>query len=519
MDAERADKGQRLQEARQQALLGGGKDKIDQQHRRGKLAARERLDLLLDPGSFEEQYMLLGHAAGNPSEGVITGFGTVDGRPVCVFAQDATVRNGAVNFMHGLKIYRVTELALRVGVPIVGLYDSPGAVAHRPDEPEEFHHEKGPGGVFLPNTQASGYIPQIAAILGSCAGMAVYSAGLADFIAMVDGISHMFLTGPGIVKSRLGENVDKEELGGAAMHAQVSGQCDFRLDSEQACLQTLRQLLSFLPSNCQDKPPRREPRDDPERLDLALGDLLPADPQQSYDVRQIIYRLVDSADFLEVKPEFAPELVCGFARMDGGTVGLVANQSMTSPGILTCNSARKEARFIRFCDAFGIPIILLVDTTGYQPGLAQERSGTVQHGAKVLYALGEATVAKISVTLRRVYGSGALAMGVEKGLGMDMAFAWPATETGIMGAKEMVELLHADEIKRAAEPDAARRELVSIYEQRYADAIAGASVGRFGIEHVIEPAETRVRLIRALGLLRSKKGLPTYPKKHGNIPL
>jgi methylmalonyl-CoA decarboxylase subunit alpha len=509
----------KLRELKDRALLGGGQSRVDSQHRHGKLTARERIDLLLDPDSFEEFHQLLGHADGNPGEGVITGHGTIDGRPVCLFAQDATVRNGSMNLMHGTKIYRIMELALNMGVPLIGLNDSPGAQALRPDEPETFHHEKGEGGVFLPNTLGSGYIPQITAILGTCAGIAVYSPGLTDFICMVDGISHMFITGPRIVRSVMSEEIDKEELGGAKAHARISGVCDFRLPSEQECMLTIRKLLSYLPLNCHEQPPVVDTGDDPDRLDDTIADVVPMDPRKGYDVRKVIAKIVDNGDYLEVKPEFAPEIVTAFGRLEGHTVGMIASQPKSLSGALTCDSSRKEARFIRFCDAFNIPLVMLVDTTAYTPGSAQEHNAIIHHGAKIVYAFCEATVPRIAVTLRKIYGGGVLGMGVDNAIGTDTVFAWPTTETGIMGAKESVALFHGEEIKNSANPEELRQQLLKKYQDRYGDPFAGASIGRFNIEHIIEPRETRLRLIRALRLFRHKNIAVKYPKKHGNIPL
>ncbi len=519
MEPETEEKIKRLREIKQKALLGGGQEKIDRQHQRGKLSARERIDLLLDPGSFAEINMLLGYADGNTGEGVISGHGTIDGRPVCIYAQDATVRSGAMGLRHGLKLYQAMETALKMEVPIIGLDDSPGALVLRPDEPDELEHEKGQGAIFYPNTMASGFIPQITAVLGTCAGLAVYSPGLTDFILMVDGISHMFITGPRVVKSVMSEDIDKEELGGAKMHARVSGLCDFRLPDEQECMQTIRKLLSYLPLNCKESPPLVDTGDDPDRMDDSLADIIPADYRKGYDIRKIIVRLMDSGDFLEVKKEFAPEMVTGFGRLDKQTVGIIANQPMALSGALTINSSRKEARFIRFCDAFNIPIIMLVDTTAYAPGSEQERGGIIHHGAKVLYALSEATVPRIAVTLRKMYGGGMLGMGIQKGMGTDLIYAWPTMETGLMGARESVALFHGEEIKNAENPEEHRENLVKIYQERYGNPFNAASIGKHNIEGIIEPRETRSSLIRDLRLLRRKKIVTRYPKKHGNIPL
>jgi len=518
MDPEMERSIQRLRELKQRAVFGGGKEKIEREHKKGKLSARERVDLLLDPGSFNELHMLLGHADSNPGEGVISGHGTVEGRPVCVFSQDVTVRGGAMGLRHGSKVYRTMEMALNMGAPLIGLNDSPGARAYRPDELEEQYSERGGGAIFFPNTQASGVIPQISAILGTCAGLAVYSPALTDFILMVDGISQMFITGPRIVKSVMSQDISPEELGGARVHARVSGVCDFRLPTEQKCMETIKKLLTFLPSNCWTPLPPLDTGDKADRMCDDLVDIVPTDTRKGYDIRKVITRLVDSGDFLEVKKEFAPEMVVGFGRLEGRTVGIVANQPIASAGALTINSSRKQARFMRFCDCFGIPIILLVDTPAYMPGSVQEHGGIIHHGAKVLYALCEATVPRIAVLLRKMYGGGNLGMGVHPGLGTDFVFAWPLAEIGTLGAKETVELFHGEEIKKAENPEELRKKLVTFYQERYGNPFVGASTGKFNIEDIIEPRETRAKLIRALRLLREKK-VTRYPKKHGNIPM
>lgn len=419
---------------------------------------------------------------------------------------------------HGMKVYRTMEMALNMGVPLIGLNDSPGARAYKLDEPMPMTHEKGGGAIFFPNTQASGVIPQISAILGTCSGLAVYSPALTDFIFMVDGISQMFITGPRIVKSVMSEDVSAEELGGARVHARVSGVCDFRSPTEDKCFQTIKKLLSFLPAHCRATPPVVETGDSPDRMDDDIADLVPTDSRKGYNMKKVITQLVDNGDFLEVKGEFAPEMVVGFGRLEGHTVGIVANQPMASAGALTINSSRKQARFMRFCDCFNIPIILLVDTPAYAPGSYQEHGGIIHHGAKVLYALCEATVPRVAVILRKMYGGGNLGMGVHPGLGTDFVFAWPKAEMGTMGAKETVELFYSDEIKKAEKPDELRQKLVSAYQEKYGTPFICASTGRFNIEDIIEPRETRLRLIRALRLLRSKN-VTRYPKKHGNIPL
>jgi acetyl-CoA carboxylase carboxyltransferase component len=371
--------------------------------------------------------------------------------------------------------------------------------------------------LFFPNTQASGVVPQISAILGSCAGISVYSPALTDFIFMVDGESHMFITGPRIVKSVMGEDVTMEELGGAAVHCSVSGVADLRVGSEEECLQKVKELLSFLPSNCNEKPQRLDTGDDPERMVDELLEIVPSNLNKAYDIRNVITSIVDNGYFFEIKPEFAPEMVVGFARLDGQVVGMVANQPMVRAGSLTVDGSDKQARFMRFCDAFNIPIILLIDTPAYMPGTAQEHAGIIRHGAKVLYALSEATVPRIAVVLRKAYGGGNLGMGVVPGLGTDLVYFWPIVEMGVLGAEQSVELFYAQEIKKAENPAEFKQQKLKEYQEKYANPMYEISTNWF-IEDLIEPRETRVQLIKGLKLLATKK-VSRYPKRHGNIPL
>ncbi len=513
-----------LGEAREKALLGGGRDKVDKQHAAGKLSARERLDLLLDPGSFLEQNMLAGHANGQPTDGIVCGSGAIEGRAVFVYSQDRTVRGGSVGIEHGVKMYRTIERALEMRVPLLGLHDSPGARLPNENELESLSHlkrsifsnisEKHGGAVFFPNTLASGVVPQISAILGSCGGISVYSPALTDFIFMVDKLSHMFITGPMVVKMTTGEDISMEDLGGAKVHAQVSGNCDFRMPDEAACLAEMRRLLSFLPGNRKEAPPVKDLGDDPGRACRALEDIVPVNPGKAYDVRRVIGEIVDKGDFCEVKKEYAREVVVGFGRLNGRTVGFVANQPRVMAGALTVNSSDKQARFIRFCDCFNIPLVLLVDTPAYLPGSAQEHAGIIRHGAKVLYALCEATVPRISLVLRKAYGGGNLGMGVLPGLGTDLVLYWPIMETGILGAEQSVMLLYG----RAAmgDPEYLNRKLAE-YKETYANPIFDAS-SNINVQDVVAPAETRSYLIRALAMLSTKTTVRPA-KKHGNIPL
>ena len=512
----------RLREAKQSAVLGGGEGKQAKQRERGKLTARERIERLLDPNSFVELNMLVQHASKAPGDGIVAGHGTIDGRVVCVYSQDATVLGGTIGPLHGYKMYKTVERALDMRVPLIGLHDSPGARAGRMDEPgawdaAQARDEKSGTSVFFPNTQASGVVPQVSAVLGSCAGISVYSPALTDFVFMVDGLSHMFITGPRVVKSVMGEDLTMEELGGAKVHARASGICDFRVKSEEECFSKIRSLLTFLPSSNEELPPVADSGDDPDRIDSTLAELVPDEPFKPYDVRKVIVRIVDNGEFTEVKEEFAPEVVVGFARLDGYPVGLVANQPMTRAGSLTVNSSRKQARFIRFCDCFNIPLVLLVDTPAYSPGSEQEHAGIICHGSKVLYALCEAVVPRVAVVLRKCYGGGNLGMGICPGLGTDFVFAWPMAEIGTLGAEQAVELFHSDDIKGAKDSEKFRQQKIAEYRNQYADPLSVASKSTH-IEDVIEPGDTRRCLIRTLQLLRKKKAV-RHPKRHGNIPL
>ncbi len=513
----------RLREVKALAALGGGQDRIDKVHSQGKLTARERIDLLLDPGSFNELDMLVGHRVGLPGDAIVTGHGTIDGRIVCVFAHDTTVLGGSQGYLTGRKLYRTHEMALDMGVPLIGLNDSPaGRVvklgAAVPDDSFRASDEKHGGTVFAINTICSGVIPQISAILGNCTGGIVYSPALTDFIFMVDGIGHMFITGPRVIKSVTGEDIGDEKLGGAKVHCQVSGVADLRVNSEPECLQAIKKLLSFLPSNCRESPPVRDTCDDPDRFTDDLAQIVPVQPSKVFDMHRVIRHIVDNGELFEIKPEFAGEIIVGFARLDGRVVGIVANQPMVRAGCLSMDSSDKQARFIRFCDAFNIPILLLVDTPGYLPGKTQEYGGIIRHGAKVLYALSEAIVPRIAVVLRKAYGGATVGMGVMPGFTNDLVFAWPTAEIGPMGAEQAVELLYAKEIESAANPEELRARMIEEYREQYADALAMASQCTM-VRDIIEPRDTRRRLIRSFRLLRGKKKVDRYPKRHGNIPL
>ncbi|MFC1983326.1 acyl-CoA carboxylase subunit beta, partial [Chloroflexota bacterium] len=474
---------------------------------------------LLDPGSFTELGMLVSHGTGAPSDGIVTGYGTIDGRVVCVFAQDATVAGGSIGPTHGLKMYRTVERALDMRVPFIGLYDSPGARTARPGEKGGAMgviREKSGSAIFYPHTEASGIIPQISAILGSCAGIGVYSPALTDFVFMVDKTSHMFLTGPRIVKSVMGEDTTMEELGGARIHSQITGLADYRMKSEEECLQTIRKLIGFLPSNSGECAVVESTKPN-LTMDKSIEDLVPMNPYKVYDMHEAIKHIVDDGDFLEVKAEFAAEIIIGFGRLGAQTIGIVANQPMAKAGSMTAESSSKQARFIRFCDCFNIPIIMLIDTPAYMPGSAQEKAGIIRHGAKVLYALCEATVPRIAVVLRKAYGGGTLGMGVLQGLQTDLLFLWPSAELGVLGAEQSVELYYADEISKSEKPEETRQKKIEEYRENYANPFAEISENPYA-DDIIAPTETRERLFSSLQLLKNKR-LQRQPKRHGNIPL
>lgn len=502
---------------KEQARQGGGPERIEAQHKRGKLTARERLDLLLDPGSFEELDALVLHRASDfgldrqryYGDAVVTGYGTIEGRLVYVFSQDFTVLGGSLSEAVGEKICKVMDLALKNGAPIIGINDSGGARIQ-----EGVVSLRGYGDIFLRNTLASGVIPQISVIMGPCAGGAVYSPALTDFIFMTRA-AHMYITGPDVVRAVTQEEVTHEELGGAQVHATRSGVAHFVLDSEQECLQEVRRLLSFLPSNNMEDPPAVEPNDDPHRLCDDLLDIVPEDPSKPYNMHEVIYRIVDDGDFMEVHAYWGQSIVVGFARMNGRPVGIVANNPAVLAGVLDIDSSRKAARFVRFCDAFNIPIVTLVDVPGYMPGTDQEHGGIIVHGAKLIYAYSEATVPKVTCIVRKAYGGAYLVMG-SKHLRADINYAWPTAEIAVMGPEGAVNIVFRRELEGAADPEARRQELIQEYRQKFANPYVAASRGF--IDDVIDPRETRVKIIRALEMLRNKTD-NNPPKKHGNVPL
>ena len=508
----------RLEELEQRAETGGGPKAIERHHSRGKLTARERLDLLFDPGSFVEVHKLaesqsidLGMQEKKvPGDGVVTGYGTIDGRLVFAYAQDVTVLGGSVGTIHGQKICRIIDEALKVKAPLVALNDSGGGRLH-----EGFFASKGVAGMFYRNTAASGVIPQITGMMGSSAGVAVYSPALTDFIVMVKGQSHMVITGPHIIKAVTGEDISLEELGGAKVHSEVTGQAHFVAASDQECIEIIKKILSYLPSNKDEPPPVVESRDDPERVDDSLEEIVPADFKKSYDMRRVITTVVDQDSFLEILPRFAPNIVIGFARMDGATIGIVANQPRIKAGCLDVDASDKAARFIRFCDAFNIPLINFVDVPGYFPGVAQERAGIIRHGAKMLYAYAEATVPKITLALRKEYGGAVMGMCCV-GMGVDLMLAWPIAQLVVLDTAAAVNLIFRREIAAAENPEAFRQQKIEEYDYKYSNPYHAAS--NMLVDSVIRPRETRPQLIKALKMLKNKQR-PEPNKRHGNMPL
>lgn len=507
-----------LKELKEKAKLGGGKEKIEIQHKKGKLTARERIDLLLDEGSFQEIDQFVTHRIYDfgldkkriLGDGVVTGFGTINGRKVFVFSQDFTVFGGTLSLAHADKIKKVMDLAMRVGAPVIGLNDSGGARIQ-----EGVASLAGYAEIFLRNVMASGVIPQISAILGPCAGGAVYSPALTDFIFMVRGTSYMFITGPDVIKRVTHEEISFEELGGADTHGEKSGIAHFVYDTEEEVLENIRKLLDYIPQNNMQSPPVKKSDDDPMRMDEELDEIIPEDPNEPYNMYEIINRVMDRGSFFEVHKGYAPNIIVGFARLDGRSVGIVAQQPMHLAGALDIDASIKAARFVRFCDAFNIPIITFEDVPGFLPGVAQEHGGIIKHGAKLLYAYSEATVPKITVITRKSYG-GAYCVLSSKQVRGDINLAWPSAEIAVMGPEGAVEIIYRKEIAAAENPEELRERLIKEYRAKFANPYYAASYGY--IDDVIEPKETRPWLIKALKLLESKRQtLP--PKKHGNIPL
>jgi propionyl-CoA carboxylase beta chain len=507
-----------LEELRRQSELGGGAERIEAQHERGKLSARERLDLLLDEGSFIELDRFVTHRTHGfglekqrfLGDGVVTGYGTVKGRLVYVFSQDFTVFGGSLSEAHAEKIVKVMDLALKNGAPVIGLNDSGGARIQ-----EGVVSLGGYADIFLRNTLASGVVPQISAILGPCAGGAVYSPAITDFIYMVRGTSYMFVTGPNVVKTVTHEDIDMEGLGGADVHASTSGVAHFACDSEVECLESIRRLMDFIPQNNREDAPDREATDPFDRQDEELLDIVPDEPNKPYDILDVIRRVADEGEFYEVHKDYARNIVVGFAHLGGRSVGVIANQPAVLAGVLDINSADKGARFVRFCDAFNIPLVVFEDVPGFLPGVAQEHGGIIRHGAKLLYAFAEATVPKVTVITRKAYG-GAYDVMNSKHIRGDINLAWPTAEIAVMGPKGAVEVLFRRQIAAADDPAAETAAKEADYRERFAHPYIAA--GRGYVDDVIDPRETRPRLISALDMLRNKRDENPW-KKHGNIPL
>ena len=507
-----------LSKLREQAMAGGGAQRIDAQHKRGKLTARERIQLLFDPGTFEELDPFALHRCTDfgleeqrvLGDAVVTGYGKINGRTAFVFSQDFTVFGGSLSKTASEKICKAMDLAARNGAPIIGLLDSGGArIQEGVDSLIAY------GDIFMRNTIYSGVVPQISVVMGPCAGGAVYSPAITDFIFMVKDTGQMYITGPAVIKSVTGEEVSLEELGGAMTQATKSGNCHFVAEDDQKCLEAIRRLLSFLPQNNMDEPPFVDTGDAPGRMDEELLYLIPDDPTKKYDMKEVILKIVDNGDFMEVHEKFACNLIVGFARMGGHSVGIVAQQPSVYAGVIDVDASDKGARFVRFCDCFSIPLVTLVDVPGYMPGTVQEYKGIIRHGAKLLYAYAEATVPKISVITRKAYG-GAFVVMSSKSLRGDINFAWPTAEIAVMGPDGAVNIIFKDTIDKSEKPEETRQKLIAEYREKFANPYVAASKGY--LDDVIDPRNTRPKVIKALEMLRNKTDT-NPPKKHGNIPL
>lgn len=511
-------KSDKLHAYRQEIVQAGGQKRIDKQHAKGKLTARERLNLLFDEGTFVELNAFVRHRCVNfgmeknrPfTDGVVTGYGKVDGRLVYAFAQDFTITGGALGEMHAAKIVRIQELAIRMGAPLVGLNDSGGAKIQ-----EGVDALSGYGKIFYQNVRGSGVIPQISAIMGPCAGGAVYSPALTDFIFMVNQTSEMFITGPAVIKSVTGEEVTGEKLGGATTHNTISGNVHFMANSDEDCIKKIKKLLSFLPSNNSEFAPSCKPCANINERLMELDTIVPDDSNRPYDMKKVIMKLVDNEDFFEVQENYAKNIICGYAHINGQSVGIVANQPNFMAGCLDINASDKSSRFIRTCDAFNIPLVNLVDVPGFLPGTDQEYNGIIRHGAKLLYAYSEATVPKITIIVRKAYGGSYLAM-CSKELGADVVYAWPTAEIAVMGPNGAADIIFKNDIKNSKNPAQTRAEKVDEYVSEFATPYKAAERGY--VDDVIEPNETRIRIADALDMLLSKRQ-SNLPKKHGNIPL
>ena len=506
-----------LYDRRRDIELGGGDDRIEKQHEKGKLTARERIELLVDSGTFVEINAFIEHRSRDfglenqkgPGDGVVTGYGKVNGRPIYLFSQDFTVFGGALGEMHAKKIANVMDLAAKNGAPFVGLNDSGGARIQ-----EGVVSLDGYGHIFYRNAIYSGVIPQISVIMGPCAGGAVYSPAITDFVFMVEKTSQMFITGPKVIETVTGEKISSEDLGGAKVHNTISGNAHFRSESEEEIIEQVRLLLSYLPQNNEEKPPRLEP-DEKDDYRPDLTEVIPFDAVRPYDVRLVIEQVVDAGTFFEVHKDFAKNIVVGLARIKGEVIGLVCNQPKFMAGGLDIDSSDKAARFIRFCDSFNIPILTFEDVTGFFPGVKQEHGGIIRHGAKILFAYSEATVPKLTVILRKAYGGAYVALN-SKSIGADLVFAWPNAEIAVMGAPGAANIIFASEIAKSANPEETRAQRIEEYREKFANPYVAASMGM--VDDVIDPRDTRIKIIQALDMLRNKQESRPY-KKHGNIPL
>jgi acetyl-CoA carboxylase carboxyltransferase component len=519
MDSEFKKMLEKLDGMRNQAWSGGGEERRIEQRAKGKLLVRERIDSLLDPDSFDEVYpyaLTLCTDFGMENkrylgDGLIAGFGKINGRKVCLAATDATILGGSGTCTHLRKWCEIIDTAAKLGVPFIQLNDSSGGRVQ-----EGARYFSFSGSVFYSHTQASGVVPQISAILGRNAGHGVYGAALTDFIFMVENIGEMYITGPAVIKAVTSEEISYRDLGGAGVHCLKTGISDLRLNSETECIKQIRRLLNFLPQNWKEKPQNIESDDDPRRADLILNEIVPANPRKVYDMKKIIYLLVDNGNFFEIKPEFATNIIIGFARFGGRSVGIIANQPNRLGGCLTVNSSNKSARFVRFCNAFNIPMLFLVDVPGYLPGVDQEHCGIIKHGAKLLYAVCESTVPKISIITRKAYGGGLMAMGGHKEHGVDLAYSWPTGEFAIMGAEQAAALLYREEIKKAEDPNSFLEAKVKEYRDKFSNPYYHASF--MNIDDVIAPTETRWKIINGFDLLDGKEDRKNL-RRNGNIPL
>lgn len=507
-----------MYERKNKLLQGGGQARIDRQHASGKMTARERIEMLLDSNSFVEVGAFMKHRSSDfgldkveaPGDGVVTGYGTIDSNLVYVYAQDFTVMGGSLGEVHAQKICKVMDMAMQNGAPIIGINDSGGARVQ-----EGIDALSGFGEIFYRNTKASGIIPQISVIMGPCAGGAVYSPAMTDFVFMVDNTSQMFITGPEVIKTVTGEVITKEELGGAYVHASKSGVAHFHYTDEKECITAIRQLIAYLPANYLEEPMAVDMQDDPNRKSTTLADIIPDSSSKAYNMRDIIHEIIDVNSFIEVHKDYAQNIIVGLAKIHNETVGIVANQPQFLAGALDVNASDKAARFVRFCDSFGIPIVTLTDVPGYFPGVIQEHSGIIRHGAKLLYAYCEATVPKVNVILRKAYGGAYIAMS-SKHLGADMVFAWPTAEIAVMGAQGAANIIFRKDIHHADDPAAMRAQKVEEYQENFANPYVAASRGF--VDAVIDPMMTRPYIVSSLQALRSKRD-DRPRKKHGNIPL